>query len=134
MTMHNIATMAMDAGDTTDAIAQFERILGARDRVAGPDDPDNLPTLNNLAVAYWKTKQLDKSIPLFERLIPLNQKHRGEAHPDTIVARANLGVNYRDAGRLEDALPVLKQAYGEARGHLPLRWVEELLLPCVREG
>ena len=100
ITMHNIATMAMDAGDTTEAIAQFERIRDARDRVFGPEDPDNLPTLNNLAVAYWRTKQLDKSIPLFERLVPLNRKLSAVKRIRTRSWRvANLGVNYRDAGR-----------------------------------
>ena len=32
----------------------------------GPDHPDTLPSMNNLAAAYWSLKQLDKSIPLFE--------------------------------------------------------------------
>ena len=49
----------------------------------GPDHPDTLTTLNNLAAAYWSAKQLDKSVPLFEDVLKRQGGKLGRQHPDT---------------------------------------------------
>ncbi len=51
--------------------------------------------MNNLAVAYWKEKQLDRSVPLFEEVVR-QRKAVDPQHSDCLMACANLGINYRD--------------------------------------
>jgi len=135
MTLHNLATMDLEAGKTTEAIAQLQHVHDVSVRVLGPEDPGSLTALHNLAVAYWKTKQLEKAIPHFEQLVQHRRKMRGETHPETLNTMANLGVNYRDAGRLEDAISLLERVHRDGRRHASLRWVaSELLIAYARAG
>ena len=93
----------------------------------GPDHPDTLTALNNLAAAYWKTKQLEKSVPLFEDVLKRKQAKLGRRHPDTLLTVANLGVNYKDAGRLKEAIPLLEEAHQAAKT-LPDAWLGRHIL------
>jgi tetratricopeptide (TPR) repeat protein len=94
---------------------RFERVRDARVAKLGPDHPYTLATLNNLAVAYWKTKQLDKSVPLFEEVLKRTEAKFGRQHPETQKMVANLGVNYKDAGRLKEAILLLEEANQAAK-------------------
>jgi tetratricopeptide (TPR) repeat protein len=80
----------------------------------GPDHPNTLTTMNQLGVAYWSAKQLDRSIAVFEDLLRLRKAKLGPDHPDTLRTLANLAVNYRDAGRLEEAIPLFEEALDRA--------------------
>ena len=93
----------------------FERVRDAQIAKLGPDHPDTLTTLNNLAAAYWRSKQLDKSVPLFEDVLKRLEAKLGRQHPDTQMTVGNLGVNYKDAGRLKEAIPLLEEAYQAAK-------------------
>src|SRR5262249_16868115 len=84
----------------------------------GPDHPDTVNALNNLAVLYWSMKQLDKSVPLFEDLLRWKEARFGRADYETQRTLANLGINYKDSGRLNEAIPLLEEAYG-SRGRSP---------------
>jgi tetratricopeptide (TPR) repeat protein len=83
--------------------------------------------MNDLAVTYWKAKQLDKSIPRFEETLQRQEAKLGRNHPDTLRTAANLGVNYKDAGRLKEAIPLLEEACRASRKYPQLRWVAEPL-------
>ncbi len=101
----------------------------------GLDHPRTFTALNNLAVAYWHAKQLDKSIPLFEEVFKRQAAKLGRQHPSTLATVTNLGVNYRDAGRLSEAIPLLEEAY--RRGHTDPRLAglgDALLTAYVRAG
>ncbi len=80
-----------------------------------PDDPSTPIALENLALAYWSAKQLDKSVPLFEDVLKRREATLGRQHSDTQLAVANLGVNYKDAGRLKEAIPLLQEAHQSAK-------------------
>ena len=91
--------------------------------------------MNDLALAYWRVKQLDKSIPIFEDTLNRMQTKLGRQHPETLKTAANLGVNYKDAGRLAEALPLLEEGYRAAKKYPSLRWVgAQLLDGYVRAG
>jgi tetratricopeptide (TPR) repeat protein len=83
--------------------------------------------MNNLAVAYWRLKRLDKSIPLFERTLQLQEKTLGRRHPETLKTLANLGVNYLNADRLQEAIPLLEEAYRASRKYPNLSGVASKL-------
>ena len=84
----------------------------------------------NLAVAFWRSKQLDKSLPLFEDVFKRREAVLGRRHPDTLLTAANLGVNYRDAGRLNEAIPLLEEAYKGSRRNPKLRVAIPDLFDC----
>ena len=87
----------------------------------GPDHPDTMTTLNDLAVAYWTTKQLDKSVPLFEDVLKRHESKLGRQHSNTQFTVGNLGVTYKDAGRLNEAIPLLEEAHQASRSFPALR-------------
>jgi eukaryotic-like serine/threonine-protein kinase len=99
------------AGKLDKAIALNERIRDTQIATLGPDNPETLRTLNDLAAAYWSAKHLDKSVPLFEDVLKRSEATLGRQHPGTQMTVANLGVNYMDSGRLLDAIPLLEEAY-----------------------
>ncbi len=106
----------------------IEETLKLRKAKLGPDHPDTLMSMNNLAAAYWKVNKLDKSIPMFEDMLKRQATKLGRQDADTHWTAANLGVNYKDAGRLAEALPLLEEAHRAAREHPSLRWVSKELL------
>jgi hypothetical protein len=109
-------------------LLRLEETLKRRQAKLGPDHPDTLNTMNQLGVAYWSKKQLDRSIPLFEGALKLSEKKLGRDDPFTLRMVANLGVNYKDAGRLKEALALLEEAYAASKKHSQLRWVVQPLL------
>jgi hypothetical protein len=77
-----------------------------------------MTTLNNPAVLYWSTKQLDKSVPLFENPLKWNEARLGRQDYETQRTVDNVGVNFKDSGRLDKAIPLLEEAY-LSRGKFP---------------
>src|SRR5262249_16161930 len=94
----------------------------------GPDHPDTLKSMGNLAAAYWGTKQLDKSIPLFEETLKLQEAKFGRDDAATQLTVANLGVNYKDAGRFKEAIPLLEEGHRAVQKYPTLNWVTPNLL------
>lgn len=64
--------------------------------------------MNNLAMAYWSARQLDRSLPLLEETLKRQKAKLGFDHPDTLLTMANLGGVYRDAGRTQEAISLLE--------------------------
>ena len=75
----------------------------------GPEHPDTLGAMYNMACSYWRLGRIDESIPLFEATLRLCRKVWGEDDPDTLLVMANLGTNYDSAGRLDEAIALLEE-------------------------
>ena len=65
---------------STDAQAQ-RGDAGAPKAKLGPDHPDTLTSMNNLAANYSRLKRLDKSIPLYEETLKRSEKRLGGSTP-----------------------------------------------------
>jgi serine/threonine protein kinase len=100
------------------AIPQQERALALRRDHLGPDHPDTLTSMNNLADAYQAAGQLDKALPLYEQAVPKMKEKLGPDHPDTLTSMSNLASAYADAGRLDKALPLYEQALAKRQEKL----------------
>ncbi|MEU4769127.1 tetratricopeptide repeat protein [Actinosynnema sp. NPDC023794] len=94
--------------DTTTAVAVFTRAVHGRQRLHGPDHPDTLASLNNLACGYRSAGDLGRAIPLFEATLADRQRVLGPDHPDTLTSLNNLAYAYRSAGDLERAVPLFE--------------------------
>ncbi len=73
----------------------------------GPDHPDTLNCMSNLAGAYRDAGKLDLALPLFEETLKLWKAKLGPDHPDTLNSMNNLATAYQVAGKPDLALPLL---------------------------
>ena len=89
----------------------------------GPDHPDTLTSMNNLAVGYQDAGKLDLALPLYEETLKLMKAKLGPDHPDTLTSMNNLAVGLpgrRQAGPGPAALRGDAQAHeGQARPRPP---------------
>jgi tetratricopeptide (TPR) repeat protein len=105
------AALLGQLGDSAaQAIVIGERLVAARERVLGPDDPDTLGSRSNLAVAYQAAGRLDEAISLHEQTLAARERVLGPDHPDTLGSRDNLASAYQAAGRLDEAISLHEQA------------------------
>src|SRR5262249_17901706 len=97
------------AGKQDRALPLLERTLELQTARCGPDHPDTLSSMNNLAACYQATGKLDRALPLLEKALELSKAKLGHDHPDTRTIMNNLAMGYLDAGKLDRALPLLAQ-------------------------
>jgi tetratricopeptide (TPR) repeat protein len=71
--------------------------------VNGPEHPDTLKAINNLAISYAAAGRNDEALKLREEVLPLRRKVLGPENPDTVQAMANLAMSYDAGGRKEEA-------------------------------
>jgi serine/threonine protein kinase len=88
------------------AIALFKRALETYTARLGPDHPNTLNSMDNLATAYQAAGKLDLALPLFVEALKLTKAKLGPDHPDTLTSLNNLAGAYQDAGKLDLALPL----------------------------
>jgi tetratricopeptide (TPR) repeat protein len=65
-----------------EAIRVYEKVVKFRTKRLGPDHPDTLFGIHNLAVAYQADGQLKKALPLYEETLEKQKAQLGPDHPD----------------------------------------------------
>jgi serine/threonine protein kinase/tetratricopeptide (TPR) repeat protein len=96
-------------GEYSLAALVFQKALATRKAKLGPDHPDTLISMNNLAVAYGDSGQLAKAVPLFEERLEMTKARHGPDHPDTFASMHNLAKAYQATGKRDQALPLLEE-------------------------
>jgi tetratricopeptide (TPR) repeat protein len=91
------------------AITLFTRARQTLNAELGPDHPDTLTSISNLARAYQDTGQWAKALPLHEQTLAKRSATLGPDHPDTLVSMNNLALAYQATGQRTKALPLLEQ-------------------------
>jgi serine/threonine protein kinase len=97
-----------------EAIALQESALNYRRAFNGPEHPDTLRAMNNLANSYEETDRRDEVLNLREEVLALNRKVNGPEHPDTLDAMQNLAHSYDRTGDQDKVLKMMEKV-------LPLR-------------
>ena len=77
----------------------------------GPDHPDTLKTLNNIAIAYMYAGRLPEAIALFEGTLKVFETKLGPDHPTALSTRNTLAIAYETVGRLVEAIALFEGAY-----------------------
>jgi len=72
----------------------------------GPEDPDTLSSMNELANAYHMAGKLDLAVPLHEETLRLTTAKLGAEHPLTLDTMNGLASAYQAAGKLDLAMPL----------------------------
>ena len=101
-------------GDYAAAEPLYRRALAGREKALGPDHPDTLTSVNNLAVLLQAKGDYAAAEPLYRRALAGREKALGPDHPDTLRSVDNLAELYFDDERYADAVPLLERA---ARGY-----------------
>lgn len=75
------------------------QVIKTRITVLGPDHPDTLPSITNMAFAYKSLGQTEDALFLIKMTFQLRKLHLGPDHPDTQSA-LNLLIEW-ETGNLE---------------------------------
>ncbi len=82
----------------------FKRALAIREKVLGPEHPDTVTYLNNLAELYKSLGAYAKAEPLYKRALAIREKVLGPEHPDTATSLNNLAFLNISQGRIDQAM------------------------------
>jgi tetratricopeptide (TPR) repeat protein len=88
----------------------YRRALAILEKVLGPEHPDVVKALNNLALVYRAQGRYEEAEPLFQRALAIAEKALGPEHPNLGGGLSNLATLYRAQGRDEEAEPLLQRA------------------------
>jgi tetratricopeptide (TPR) repeat protein len=87
----------------------------------GPDHPDTLTTLDNLAGAYRDAGKVPEAIALFERVREARIARLGPDHPDTLITLNDLAAAYWSAKRLDESVPLFEDVLRRQEARLGRR-------------
>jgi serine/threonine protein kinase/tetratricopeptide (TPR) repeat protein len=96
-------------GDAQRAAEQEEAARAIYARLRGPDDPDTLLAMHNLASSYDMLGRIDEALKLREETLARRRARLGSDNLDTIASMNNLGLSYGNAGRMDDALKLREE-------------------------
>ena len=83
--MHSVSNLAgcyEALGRSSEALPLYEMALRARERTLGPEHPDTLFSVNNLAVCYVVYQALGRyseALPLYERDLEASERTLGHS-------------------------------------------------------
>ena len=77
-------------GDAAGALPLYRRALESCERVLGPEHPDTLTSVNNLALCMEALGDAAGALPLYRRALETCEHVLGKDHPQTRGIAANL--------------------------------------------
>ena len=96
-------------GEPKKAIELHAMAGAAREKLLGPDHPNTLTTLGNLALGYHRVGKLDMAVPLFEEIHKRRKAKLGPDDPSMLWTMDSLGSAYVAASKLDRALPLFEE-------------------------
>lgn len=111
------ATFA-NMGNSVLAIEHFEIALALNDAVRGPDHPDNIYPLANLAWILIEAKELDRAAPLLDRAIRMLRDKTAEDSYALATLLSHRGALYDERGEHEEALQIYAEGLALAESEL----------------
>jgi eukaryotic-like serine/threonine-protein kinase len=94
-----------------------------RRRVLGPEHPDTLISMNNLALLYREQGRYGQAEPLFTKVLKVRRRVLGPEHPDTLDTINDLAELYREQGKYAQAQLLLREALNSHRKSNTNSWV-----------
>jgi serine/threonine protein kinase len=105
-------------GEASLAVEVLKKALVTRKAKLGPDHPDTLISMNNLALAHQASGQLAEAVPLLEETLEKRKAKLGPDHPDTLTSMNNLASAYQANGQLAEAVPLLEETLEKQKAKL----------------
>jgi tetratricopeptide (TPR) repeat protein/tRNA A-37 threonylcarbamoyl transferase component Bud32 len=97
---------------------QLARALALREAALGPDHPDTLESVNDLALVYQAKGDYGTAEALFQRSLAGAEAALGPDHRDTLKYLSTLALLYQAKGDYRAAEPLLKRAVAQAEAVL----------------
>ncbi|MHC5023448.1 MAG: tetratricopeptide repeat protein [Planctomycetota bacterium] len=99
----------MGLGAADQAIPLLIKAHEIRQSTLGPDHPDTLANMHQLAMAYWDAGHLDLAAPLAEETVRLRKAKLGPDDPATLGSMHDLACIYWKARELDRSIPLLEE-------------------------
>ncbi|KAI3316912.1 hypothetical protein HD806DRAFT_541795 [Xylariaceae sp. AK1471] len=80
-----------------------KQAMEIRKELLGPDHPDTLAIMNNLASTYWNQGRWKEAELLGVQVLEIRKEVLGPDHPSTLMSMTNLALTYSDQGRWKEA-------------------------------
>jgi tetratricopeptide (TPR) repeat protein len=93
-----------DAGRRGEALEKRKELLALQQKLHGPEHPETLTAMAELALAYQSTGHRKEAFELGEKALEPFLKVLGPEHPDTLSVMHNLASSYKEVGRKDQAL------------------------------
>ena len=104
------------------ALPLFEETLALRKAKLGPDHPDTLISMNNLAARLPAAGKLDRALPLLRELADLWKRKAGADSTQYAGALATLGLNLLQQEKWTEAETVLRELLTIREAKAPDDW------------
>ena len=108
--LNQTGTLAQYLGDYSAAEPLYRRALAGRERALGPDHPDTLLSVNNLAYLLQAKGDVAAAEPLYRRALAGRERALGPDHPDTLLSVNNLAYLLQAKGDVAAAEPLYRRA------------------------
>ncbi len=96
----------------------LETVVEQSRAILGPEHPDTLTRINNLANEYVKAGRVAAASPLLEEVLRVRRRKLDPHHPDALLSMSNLAYADMADGRIDEAIALYQEilaAQGEAR-------------------
>ena len=136
----SFASFYHSQGRYTEAEQLYGRALAGSEKQLGPDHPETLRTVHNLAIVYQAQGRYTEAEQLYGRALAGNEKLLGPDHPETLRTVHNLAIVYRLQGRYTEAEQLYGRALAESEKQLgpdhpeTLRTVHNLAIVYQAQG
>ena len=115
---HTLAELYFDLGLFEAGLPLETSALADRRALLGPDDPDTMTSIRDLARLLGANGKLAEAEPLAREAVERRARVDGEDAPETLRARANLVVLLQELGRTAEAEPLARATYERRRALL----------------
>jgi tetratricopeptide (TPR) repeat protein len=103
----------MTAGQATEAVPAFQRVLDGRAGKLGPDHPGAIAAKVALGRALVATGRPEDAVPVLEEALAGSELVRGADHIDTLVAREEYAAAALAAGKTAEAVRSYRHALAD---------------------
>ena len=93
-------------GEYTKAELQLRRALEIHSEVLGPEHPDTLASMSDLALVLLYRGKLDEAEPLLRQVLEVRRRALGPEHPTTLASMDWPGLV---RGKVDEAEPLIRQ-------------------------
>jgi eukaryotic-like serine/threonine-protein kinase len=105
-----LGSVYLNLGEYDTAGPLLTNALAVRERLLGPDHPDTICSLNDLAVSLQSKSDFAAAEPLFRRALQVSERTMGKDHPYTMNKVLNLAMTLKAQGNSAGAEPLLRRA------------------------
>ncbi|RFU27453.1 hypothetical protein B7463_g8883, partial [Scytalidium lignicola] len=92
MLLRSIGHCLYISGKYSEAEPIYRQTLALRKKVLGPEHPNTLMSMNNLAMLLDSQGKYDEAEPIFRQTLALSEKVLGPEHPNTLNSMNNLAA------------------------------------------